>query len=170
MQHKITIRNMINDDCEIISKAFVAQGWNKQISLYEAYFQEQLKGERDVMIAECNGAFAGYITIQWESEYGYFRENNIPEIKDFNVLISYRRNGIGTKLMDEAELRISKKSNHAGLGVGLYEGYGNAQKLYVKRGYIPDGRGITYDNKSLTYGNQVVLDDDLCLMFTKKIG
>lgn len=170
MQHKITIRNMISEDCEIISKAFIAQGWNKPISLYEEYYKEQLKGERDVIIAEYNGVFAGYITIQWQSDYGYFLESGIPEIKDFNVLISYRKNGIGTKLMDEAELRISKKSNYAGLGVGLYEGYGNAQKLYVKRGYMPDGRGITYDYKSLTYGNQVVLDDDLCLMFTKELA
>jgi ribosomal protein S18 acetylase RimI-like enzyme len=170
MQHKITIRNMISQDCEIIAKAFIAQGWNKSISLYEEYYEEQLKGKRDVMIAEYDGTFAGYITIQWESEYDYFKENNTPEIKDFNVLIAYRRNGIGTKLMYEAEFRISKKSNYAGLGVGLYDGYGNAQKLYVKRGYMPDGRGITYDNKSLTYGNQVVLDDDLCLMFTKELG
>ena len=167
MQHKIIIRNMLSEDCAVISKAFIAQGWKKPMSLYEEYYEEQLKGERDVMIAEYDGAFAGYVTIQWESEYDYFKENNIPEIKDFNVLIAYRRNGIGTKLMDEAELRIFSKSNYAGLGVGLYEGYGNAQKLYVKRGYMPDGRGITYDNKSLTYGSKVVLDDDLCLMFIK---
>jgi hypothetical protein len=56
-----------------------------------------------------------------------------------------------------------------GLGVGLYDGYGSAQKLYIAKGYKPDGLGITYDYKSIEPGSQVCLDDDLVLWFTKKL-
>jgi hypothetical protein len=56
-----------------------------------------------------------------------------------------------------------------GIGVGLHPGYNVAQRLYVKRGYIPDGRGITYHNRYVEEGMKVVLDDDLVLHLTKTI-
>lgn len=62
---------------------------------------------------------------------------------------------------------------HVGIGVGLYGGsdggFGQAQRLYIKRGYIPDGLGVTYDYKSVVPGKMVCLDDDLILWFTKKV-
>ena len=57
----------------------------------------------------------------------------------------------------------------AGIGVGLHPGYNQAQRLYVKRGYIPDGRGVTYRDRYVEEGTQVVLDDDLVLHFTKSL-
>lgn len=38
------------------------------------------------------------------------------------------------------------------LGVGLHSGYGNAQRMYGKRGYVPDGSGVC--SVSLTYKYQ----------------
>ncbi|MEZ4847287.1 MAG: GNAT family N-acetyltransferase [Bacteroidia bacterium] len=61
------------------------------------------EGSRDIIIAELNGEFAGYLTIKWESNYIPFKEKAIPEIVDFNVLKKFQRKGIGTALMDEAE-------------------------------------------------------------------
>src|SRR4029079_1549181 len=46
----------------------------------------------------------------------------------------------------------------------------NAQRLYVHLGYIPDGQGLHYKCNSLKYGNQVAVDDDLVLFFTKAIS
>ena len=57
-----------------------------------------------------------------------------------------------------------------GLGVGMTADYGDAQRLYVRLGYIPDGQGLHYKCSSLKYGNQVVIDDDLVLFFTKPIS
>jgi hypothetical protein len=34
--------------------------------------------------------------------------------------------------------------NRVGLGVELCADYGPAQMLYIKKGYIPDGNGVTY--------------------------
>jgi GNAT superfamily N-acetyltransferase len=85
-------------------------------------------------------------------------------------LPEYRRKGIGSHLMEIAEEAASKRSNIVGIGCGLYEGYGNAQKLYIDSGYTPDGKGITYKYEPLEYGQKVKLDDDLVLWFTKNLA
>jgi hypothetical protein len=47
--------------------------------------------------------------------------------------------------------------------------YNAAQRLYLKRGYIPDGRGVTYRDRFVEEGEQVALDDDLVLHLTKEL-
>ena len=42
-------------------------------------------------------------------------------------------------------------------------------RVYAKRGYIPDGRGITYRNRFVEEGASVVLDDDLVIHLTKQL-
>ena len=164
MNKEIILRDMVETDCQLISAGFAAQGWDKPVGQYAGYFQEQSDGKREVIIAEFKGEFAGYLTIVWETKYDPFRNKGIPEIKDLNVLKKHQRQGIASKLMDEAEKRISKRSKYSGLGVGLYNDYGKAQIMYIKRGYIPDGKGICYNDRELEPGQNVKLDDDLCLM------
>jgi GNAT superfamily N-acetyltransferase len=93
----------------------------------------------------------------------------IPEIQDLNVLPAFQKRGIATQLLDRAEAEIAGRSAVAGIGVGLHPGYNNAQKLYVKRGYIPDGRGVTCRDRYVQEGEQVVLDDDLVLHLTRRL-
>jgi len=45
--------------------------------------------------------------------------------------------------------------------------YGGAQRLYIKRGYVPDGLGISQHGRFLLYGDIVTVDDDLTVGFTK---
>jgi hypothetical protein len=71
--------------------------------------------------------------------------------------------------MDEAEGRIAQRSPKAGIGVGLTADYGPAHILYIKRGYIPDGRSLTKDGRPLGYGEQISVDDRLTLYFTKRL-
>ncbi|WP_334074380.1 GNAT family N-acetyltransferase [Paenibacillus sp. A14] len=158
---------MTEKDPLVISKAFEEQGWHKPVELYQKYVEEQHRGERVALVAELGGEFAGYVNVIWNSYYDYFRECNIPEVSDFNVLQKYRRRGIGSKLMDKAEEIIRERSRVAGIGVGLFSDYGNAQVLYVKRGYIPDGRGIHNGERYLKYGDSIVVDDDIVLYFKK---
>ena len=106
------------------------------------YLEYQKNSQRDILVAELNNEFVGYLTINWKSDYFPFQQMGIPEIVDFNVLIKYQRLGIGTLIMNEAESRISKVSKIAGIGVGLMKDYGAAQILYIKRSYIPAGNGI----------------------------
>lgn len=165
----LTLRPLTSSDPPTLSAAFAAQGWDKPTAQYEAYWHAQQAGMRDVLIAEWAGAFAGYVTIVWTSDYPPFREANIPEIVDFNVLQKFQRQGVGTALMDEAERRIATHRPVAGIGVGLMHDYGNAQILYVKRGYIPDGRGLFTGGKWLSYGDLARVDDNLTLYFTKPL-
>lgn len=53
---------------------------------------------------------------------------------------------------------------------GLYPNYGSAGRLYVKRGYILDSHGATYNYEYVTPGKEYSLDDDLVLWFTKKLN
>ena len=169
MNEDHVIRKIRKGDPEIIRQAFEDQGWNKPIGLYKHYIDLQRKGERDILILDYKGEFAGYLTIEWESGYPPFKEKGIPEIVDFNVLKKFQRKGLGTKLMDEAEKRMKKVSYLAGIGVGLLQDYGHAQRLYVNRGYVPDGLGITFNGSPVKYEDQVIAGDDLVLHFTKQL-
>ena len=55
-----------------------------------------------------------------------------------------QRKGIGNRLMDIAERIAKQYADTVCLGVGLCDAYGSAQRMYVKRGFIPDGRGVWY--------------------------
>ena len=130
---------------------------------------EQVLKIRDMYIARVEGQFAGYLTVCWQSTYAPFREKKIPEIMDFNVLPKFRRQGIGTQLMDKAEAEITKVSPVAGIGVGMTPDYGAAQKLYVLRGYIPDGNGLYYRSRPIQYGDAIKVDDYMALYLTKEL-
>jgi hypothetical protein len=49
--------------------------------------------------------------------------------------------------------------------VGLYGradgGYGQTQRFYVNKGYLPDGLGVTYGYQPTVPGQAYSLDDDL---------
>ena len=55
------------------------------------------------------------------------------------------------------------------LAVGVHSGYGAAQRIYVKRGYIPDGTGVWYQGKQLEQYAPCVNDDDLLLFMAKEV-
>jgi GNAT superfamily N-acetyltransferase len=163
----INIRFLQAGDIPEIAAAFAALGWNKPASQYECYLAEQTAGERTVLVAFADEVFAGYVTICWQSHHPPFYAENIPEIVDFNVLPHLRRQGYGGSLMDEAERLVAERSPIVGIGVGMYADYGAAQRMYVRRGYIPDGRGLFASGYPAQYGEQVIVDDDLVLYFYK---
>ena len=55
------------------------------------------------------------------------------------------------------------------LGVGLHSGYGAAQRMYVKRGYIPDGSGVWYRDRVCEPYTPCENDDDLVLYLSKRL-
>ena len=71
--------------------------------------------------------------------------------------------------MDAAEKLIATRAAKAGITVGLFDAYGPAQRLYAKRGYIPDGRGICQGRRPLTQGETITLDHDIILWLTKDL-
>jgi len=163
----LEIRPLRVEDPPVIAAAFDEIGWNKPESQYRRYLDDQEAGTRDVLVATVDGAFAGYVTVRWVSPYEPF--DGIPEIQDFNVLPKFRRRGIGSALMDAAETLVSERSAVVGIGVGLYPDYGQAQRMYVRRGYLPDGRGLIYDGRQVPPMETIRNDDSATLMFTKQL-
>ena len=166
----VDIHRLSAADLEVIPAAFAAVGWpGKPAEQYRRYLREQADGARLILVARWTGDFAGYLTVNWDSGYPPFREAGIPEIQDLNVLPHFRRRGIGGALMDAAEQAIAERGPAAGIGVGLYADYGCAQRMYARRGYVPDGRGVTYRGIPVTPGATVPVDDDLVLMMTRTL-
>lgn len=159
----IEIRLLEDADISAIVNSFDLIGWNKPATLFQAYLKEQKANERYVWVAYKKNQFLGYNTLKIRSEYLPFAKSNIPEIKDLNVLPSCRNQGIGSVLMKKAEEKASAYSKQVGISVGLTADYGHAQRLYVKRGYIPDGSGVTYHYECVKWGVDYKADDDLGL-------
>ena len=163
-----TIRNMIKSDIESLSHGFMNQGWPAREEILASYFWEQASGDREVLVAEIDGAVAGYVTILPSAKHGPFA-SIYPELSDFNVFEPFRNKGIGNRLLEKAEQGVKRFSGKVCLGVGLHLGYGPAQRLYIKRGYIPDGTGVWYRNKPLEMGASCQNDDDLVLYSSKDL-
>ncbi|KXT94714.1 GNAT family N-acetyltransferase [Streptococcus oralis] len=145
MKTTCSIRKMQESDIKELSRGFISQGWSGREEILARYFLEQECGEREVLVAEVEDAVAGYITILPDAKQGPFA-GMAPELSDFNVFEPFQNQGIGNLLLEEAEKRVRLISDKVTLGVGLHSGYGPAQRLYIKRGYIPDGTGVWYQN------------------------
>ena len=141
MKRTCSIRKMQESDIKELSRGFISQGWPSREEILTRYFKEQESGEREVLVAEVEGALAGYISILPCAKQGPFAEI-YPELSDFNVFEPFQNQGIGNLLLEEAEKRVRLISDKVTLGVGLHSGYGPAQRLYIKRGYIPYGTGV----------------------------
>ena len=165
----ILIRNLQQKDIQIITDEEIAQGWHATTEKYEMRFRHQAEGKAIALVAEYKGNVAGYINVYPDSQWGAFAHKGYPEIMDFGVLEKYRRNGIGSRLMDIAEQVASAYSDVVYLGVGLHSGYGSAQRMYVKRGYLPDGTGVWYQDKVCEPYGDCCNDDDLVLYLSKTL-
>ncbi len=166
----LEIKPLEEKDISEMVAAFSQIGWHKPRSLFVEYLKEQTALERFVWIVKEQGLFVGYVTLKKYSLYEPFKALNIPEISDLNVLPYQRKKGAGTLLLETAELKAKAFSQTIGIGVGLSGDYGSAQRLYIKRQYVPDGKGLTYRYKNVIAGHPYPVDDDLVLWFTKELS
>ena len=167
---ELIIRNMEEADARVFTDEEIAQGWHMDISKYLARLQDQSAGKCVSLTAVYKGLPAGYVSVYLTGLGGAFSGEGLPEIVDFSVLEKYRRKGIGSKLMDVAEEIAGQYADTVWLGVGLHSGYGSAQRMYAKRGYIPDGTGVWYRDKPCAqYETEIANDDDLVLFLSKKL-
>lgn len=166
---QLIIRNMEQKDAQAITDAEIKQGWDASIEKYERRLKDQESGAAVSLTAEYAGKPVGYINVYPASKWGAFGGRGWPEIMDFGVLEAYRNRGIGTVLMDAAEKIAASYADTVYLGVGLHSGYGSAQRMYVKRGYIPDGSGVWYRDKPCGPYEPCVNDDGLVLYFLKRL-
>jgi GNAT superfamily N-acetyltransferase len=160
---------MTPEDIDVIYEAEAAAGSDEPRSTYERFLRQQHEGRRVVFLAFWEGSFAGYVTVVWTSDYPPFREAGIPEINAFEVLPGLRRRGIGSRLMDEAEALVATRSPIGGIAVGMTPDYGPAQRMYVLRGYVPDGLGVWSHDHRVALGESLKVDHELYLALTKQL-
>lgn len=165
----VKIRSMIPSDAGILYDTYLSYGWHPNIRTYEDYYKEQEEGERLVFIAEYEGTVKGQCTLVLHPAEGPWGGMDYPEIVDLTVFFDVHGRGIGNKLLDVAESEAAGLSDMVFLAVGVHSGYGPAQRIYVKRGYIPDGSGVWYKNKVLEQYAPCVNDDDLLLFLSKSL-
>ena len=132
--------------------------------------REQAEGKCIALTAEYKGHPAGTVYVYLTVHEGPFKGKGWPMIVDFSVLKKYQRKGIGGRMMDAAEQIAGQYADTVCLGVGVCDSYGSAQRMYVKRGYIPDGSGVWYrDKQCVQYETVCTVDDDLVLYLSKKL-
>ena len=165
----ILIRDMIPGDAQVITDEEIRQGWHQTREKYEMRLEHQAKGISHALVAEYKNNVAGYVNVYLNANGGTFANQGIPEIVDFGVLEKFRQKGIGSKLMDVVETIAAKYADTVCLSVGLHNGYGAAQRMYVKRGYVPDGSGVWYGENVCPQYADCCNDDDLVLWFSKKL-
>lgn len=164
----LIIRPIKLQDAQAFEQAFRLQNWERKAQLFTDYYYEQSVQLRYVFVAEYLGKVAGYLTLVPLAQAGPFKDK-WPELVDFNVLEAYQEKGIGSHLMEAAETFAKDLAPVVTLGVGLHTGYGAAQRLYAKRGYIPDGSGIWYHNQPLALNAPCYNDNDLVLYLAKSL-
>lgn len=165
----LKIRAMKEADAQILYDTYLSYNWYPNIETYRNDYKEQQDGKRKVFIAEYETHVAGICTLVLEPIEGPFGNQGIPEIVDLCVFYHLHNRGIGNKLLDIAEQEAEKVSDKVYLAVGVHSGYGVAQRIYIKRGYIPDGTGVWYKGKQLEQNAQCYNDDDLLLFLSKTL-
>ncbi len=169
MNSTVKIRLLTTDELPVVIDEFAqaVYGCSREDAL--EHFDDHEQGQGDTFIASVDGTMAGYVTIRWVSHNDYFRENNIPFIHHLEVFGDFQRRGIADQLLDSAETLIATRATQAGICVGIFDAYGPAQKLYARRGYIPDGRGVCHHHRPITEGEQLTIDHDLIIWMIKDL-
>lgn len=130
----------------------------------EAHFADHFDGQGATFIANCGDQVAGYITVALKA-----RIKDMPCIANLVVFEPYRRHGLGSQLMDVAEAYLAKGADQVVLWVPIIGRYGPAQRLYAKRGYVPDGDGVVKHGVPVEEGETHRIDEDLLLCLVKDL-
>ena len=164
----VVVRIMGYDDIPLICRAD-----NDESESNKAYLKNQLsnqeKQECSALLALYDGEVAGYVFLYHKCKWGGMANCGIPGIVDLIVFKKYRNKGVATVLMDVAEEIAKKYCDKVYLDVCLNKEYGPAQRLYVKRGYVPDGKGVYYEEKVCEIDAVCKNDDELTLCLVKEL-
>jgi GNAT superfamily N-acetyltransferase len=125
------IRQMKPEDVDTVYLSLLQHDIPKPLEYIHRCWKENETGERISLLAFHKGEFAGWLHLLTESLYRDFVRRGIPEINNFDVVPTMRKLGIGNALMDAIERIALDNYGIVGIGVGLYENYGHAQRLYA---------------------------------------
>ena len=164
----IKICVMREEDIQPICRAEKDES-EKQISYLKRQLANQEKHECSALLALCDGEPAGYVFIYYRCRWGGLANCELPGVVDLLVFEKYRRRKVATALMDVAEGIAKEFSDKVYLDVCLNSEYGAAQRFYIKRGYVPDGKGLYYQEKVCEVNAVCKNDDELTLCLVKEL-
>jgi predicted enzyme related to lactoylglutathione lyase/GNAT superfamily N-acetyltransferase len=170
LSESVTYRPMEQADVDRIIAASDLQKFSGARKTFETLFSEQEQGKRKVIIADCGNELAGYVSLLPTAKGGAFKNKGIPQISGLMVFEKFREHGIGTELMNRIEKEAETVSDEVCLAVGLYPEAGQAQRMFVKRGYVPDGTGAWYGRSNAKFDLTVILNDSLALYMSKHLS
>lgn len=167
-EKKLIIRNMDFKDIEEICKAD-GDSSKDNIEYFKSQIERQNNKEELALLAVYDGKIAGYTFLFYKLKWGGLGYLKLPGVADLMVFPEYRNKGIASKLMDVAEKEATRFNNKIYLEVCLNKEYGPAQRMYAKRGYIPDGKGVYYESKICPTDAECKNDDELTLCLIKEL-
>ncbi|WP_327006936.1 GNAT family N-acetyltransferase [Dactylosporangium sp. NBC_01737] len=97
----------------------------------------QSRGDGQLLVARVNRRPIGMVYLWREpADEPEIREHlpEVPLIMHFEVLKEYRGNGIGTRLLQDAEQRL-RDAGHSRVALGVNPKNQDAIRLYVRHGY-----------------------------------
>ncbi len=164
----VQIRKMTYDDIPLICKADNDES-ESNIEYLKNNLDNQDNNKCSALLALYNNQIAGYVFLYYECKWGGLKNQGLPSVVDLIVFEAYRRKGIATALMDFAEREARSINSKIYLDVCLNSEYGPAQCFYIRRGYVPDGAGVYYEQEVLSINSPCFNDDELTLCLVKKL-
>lgn len=125
----ITLRAAVQEDLPKLE-------WYGQYShfrnLFRRAYREQQIGHRLMLVADCNNFPIGHLFIQFiERDDGGERR---AYLYSFRVMEMFRGQGIGTRLMQEAETIIGQRG-YSRVTISVAKANSDARRLYERLGY-----------------------------------
>lgn len=112
-----SVRRMIFQDVPILVELFGKK--EKSVEVFLAYFNEQMNGTGQVLVATIEDEVVGYITLMANPTEGPFANKQIPMISDLMILDKFKHQAIDTALVDEAENVVKDVSDEIAVMINV---------------------------------------------------
>lgn len=165
---KIEVRPIRDDEIDALCEAEGDKS-EENIQYYQCYLTWQKEGECTFLIALLDGKIAGYVFVLYQDRWGAMADARQPGLADLNVFPWNRRRGVGNALLEKAEEIAARYGDTLHLDVHMTAHAGQAQRLYFRRGYVPDGRGVYHKYKQYDAALGEVDPEDLTLLLIKPL-
>ena len=166
--NEIIVRQIADDEIPAVCEA-EGDLCEDNVKYYQRYLNWQKEGACAFLIALLDGAIAGYVFLLYQDRWGSMAEARLPGLADLNVFPWNRRRGVGNALLEAAEKLAAEYGDTLHLDVHVTALSGQAHRLYFRRGYMPDGRGVYHKYKQYDPALGAVDPEDLTLLLVKTL-
>jgi ribosomal protein S18 acetylase RimI-like enzyme len=132
-------KELLSDSTAAISSVLIT---DENVSRWQRYVMKiHEEDENQFFVAEFDGRLVGYILFLKQSEYPLTTSASWASINELYVDLSYRRKGIGIKLMEQA-LKYLKTKGITYVRINVNVGNQAAINLYRKFGFKDHSLGM----------------------------